>query len=482
MLLATGLGWVDWGVLAGYVAVVLGIGVAASRKGEDRAGYFLAGRSMPTWAVALSVLATALSAVTFIGAPQTAYQTDLSYLVLNIGGVLGAVLVAFVFLPRLYRAGTVTIYGYLGRRLGGEARVAASIAFLGGRLLASGARLFGAGTAFSLILYGSVERDALLTAIVLLGVIATAYTMAGGIRAVIWTDTLQIIVVVGVAVATAVLLYRQTGLPVGELVGEWRAEGKLTLAPAEHDWAAPFTLWTALAMTLFNAAAYGTDQDLTQRMLTSRSAGKASRSLITAILLGLPVTAVFMLVGLLLWSYHRHAPGAQPPPASIAVYPHYLLTALPVGLKGLAMAGLFAAAMSSFDSAINAMASSLLDDLRLRWPNRLAVVVMGGLLTGFAVLAALAYDPDEQTLIDFALSVMVFAYAGLLGVFLTAMLTKRGNAWSAVAALVVGGGVVTVCYLGNRLGWFELAFAWWMVVGTAASFAVCVAGPRRQAD
>jgi len=483
MLLATGLGWIDWGVLAGYVAVVLGIGVAASRKGEDRAGYFLAGRSMPVWLVAVSVLATTLSAGTFVGAPQDAYAGNLSYLILNIGTVLGALVAAFIILPRVYAAGTLTVYGYLGQRFGGGARTAGSIAFLLGRLLGSGVRLFIAALAFSLVIPEAGGLGTLIPAIVLLGMVGTVYTVSGGLRAIVWTDAMQIMVVVGVAIASVVLLWRQVGLPAGDVTAMLRAapEGdKLQWLSLSTDPNAPYTLWTALGITLLLAAWYGTDQDLAQRLLATGSPTKATRSVIAGVLIGLPVTALFMAVGLLLWVRHQQDPAAAAGLATSAkVFPHYIVTAMPAGLKGLAMAGLFAAAMSSFDSAAGAMASSVVDDLGLDWPNRLVVAAIGVGVTGVAILAAAAYDPAADTLLQFALRVMTFAYGGLLGVYLVGVLTRRGNTVTAVAGLLAGSGTVLTFWVLHKTATLSLAFVWPMVIGTAVSFTVCVAGPRK---
>ncbi|MEM9021386.1 MAG: sodium:solute symporter [Planctomycetota bacterium] len=533
LLLATALGPLDWLILAGYCAVVLAIGWWASRGGQDDESYFLGGRKMPAWAVAMSLTATALSAATFIGGPQDAFAGNLSYLMLNLGQVLGVLVVAFFFIPAFYRAGTITIYGYLEQRMGPGTGTAAGVAFLVGRLLASGARLFIAGIAFSLILYGDLQLRHLLPAIVFFGILGTVYTALGGIKAVIWTDTLQLIIVIGSAVLAIVLLMRAIPLSVGETLGVLAdtrltdAEGndagsKLQLLDLSLDHTKAYTLWAALAMTAFNAAAFGTDQDLVQRLLTTRSPRQAIGSLLGAIALSIPVTALFLVIGLLLFVFYTRPDvmGDSAPPEALsdsrAVYPQFLLHHLPAGVRGLALAGLFAAAMSSLDSAINAMASSAVADV---WRpmkrvlgrhtkrgddepkpapgtdasvSRGMVVGMGALLTLFAVFAAVAYDPEKNTLIKYALGIMTFAYAGLLGVFLTAVLTPRGNLYSVIAALLAGAGVIAgfrftpiildaaqVDTLGRLLGIdspFDLAFPYVMLLGTAVSVAVCCMG------
>jgi len=499
---------VDWLILVLYFAVMIAIGALAARGQSGTQSFFLGGRAMPAWAVTLSVLATSLSAATFIGVPQLSYNGDWTYLIFNIGAILGAILVAFVFIPPLYHAGTITIYGYLDQRYGAAAAVGASTAFLVGRLLASGARLFMAGIAFSLILFDEPRTNYLIFAIVLLGAIGTIYTVCGGIKAVIWTDVLQIIVVIGAAILSIYLLLQRIPLSITELIDlleHVHGENKLRVVDWTWTGSRPFTVWGGCAVTFLYVASFGVDQDLIQRCMTTRSTWGASGSMIVSNLLAAPVILLFLVIGSLLYVFYNmpDVMGAAAPIVGVTdsrqVYPQFLVHQLPAGLSGLAMAGMFAAAMSSFDSAVNAMAATVIGDLWTPWKRwwrptsnheidpdtglhvpRLAVLGMGVLLTGFAVVATYLQQAGGQTLVDFALGVMTFAYAGLLGVFLTALLTPRGNNASAIAALFAGAVVVLLCqpYMLPRLmgQQFTLAMPWWMVIGTTVSFLVCVAG------
>lgn len=484
---------VDWLIIAGYFGVVISIGVFASRGTKGREGFFLGGRKMPACAVAMSFAATTLSAATFIGGPEYAFKADLTLLSYEIAKVLGAMVVAFLFLPALYRAGSVTVYGYLGERVGPGAATAASVAFLVGRLLASGARLFIAGTAFSLILYGNLDQANLMAAIIVFGVVGTLYTTLGGIKAVIWTDTLQLIVVFGALLASVVLLLQAIPLPIGEVVQALHADQKTTVLDTSWDLSKTNTLWAALALTVFFAAAFGADQDMAQRLLTCKNLKQSIGSLLGATLIALPITLLFMFMGLLLYIFYLRPDvmGAAAPIQAVSdarqVYPQFLLNELPVGIRGLAMAGLFAAAMSSLDSAINAMASSATADLidprtgptsgeATAGLSRVLVVVMGALLTLAATLMVLMYDPENDTLIPFALGVMAFAYAGLMGVFLVVRLTRRGSTASVIAALITGSVVIACSRYVPLLGEIGLAWPYWMLIGVAASFLVCLLG------
>lgn len=508
---------IDWCVLGGYLALVSLVGFLASRKAGGTEGYFLAGRTMPAWAVAMSMVATTLSVATFTGAPQESFKGNLTYLSLSLGGFVAAFIVAGVFLPRLYRAGTITIYGYIDQRFGATAKTAMSMMFLFGRLLASGARLFIAGIPVCLLLFGEASPSSVLLifAILLIGAIGTAYTVSGGIRAVIWTDTMQVILVVGAAVASIALLLHRIPLPLEGILAALNdpaagpgGHGKLRVIETAFE--APYSVWAAvIGNAVFMVAAYGCDHDLAQRLLTAKSPARGAVSLIASQALSMGVVCLFLVLGLLLFIFYRRPDlmGAAAPgdviAASHEVYPQFLLNHMPIGLAGLAMAGMFAAAQGSLDSAINAMASSAVADLYLPLRRRLghavderadsaaprlAVILVGAALIGFAIAASMLFDPKESTLIQFALGVMSFAYSGMLGVFLTALFTRRRGSTASILAALATGVAVTALLQKGVLAWWSSAllgaplrigFLWWIPIGATASCLVCLIGRDR---
>ena len=501
----------DWAVLLGYFALLAGTGYAFSlRRQRDADDYFLAARSMPGWAVAFSVLATSQSAATFIGAPESAYAGDLTYMSANIGQFTAALIVAFIFIPAFYRQRVTTVYELLETRFGTPSKLAASWMFMVGRLFASGARLFMGSLAMSMVLFGEVDARTVALAIGVTTFIGIAYTFVGGIRSIIYTDVIQTVVYVGAAVAAMIVLLRLIPADTTQLLDAMRDADKLTWLRTgfEDDWPRQtFTLWTALlGFTLLNLGFYGTDQDGMQRMLTCRSGAHASRSMIGAMLLGVPVTLLFMVVGLLLWALYTQ-PGlagdalGAPPDRKLEIFLHFIMTRMPPGVRGLMMAGLIAAALSSLNSALNAMSSAFVNDVfrPMRrdlspaaqvWVGRAGVLVFGVLLGGFAMFCYFWQQRGAIPLINFALLVMVFAYSGLVGVFLVVLLTRRGNNISAIAGLLTGFIVTLVHqpYVFQSLtpeAWhvYALAFPWQMVVATGAAFLVCFAGsPRPSAD
>lgn len=501
----------DWLVIGAFFAFVATVGALASRGKETATQFFLGNRRTPLLAASLSTIATSLSAVTFIGAPADAYAGNLTYVSLNLGAALGALLVALFFIPAYFRAGVSSVYELLGTRFGLATQRAASVMFLVGRMLANGVRLYVASIFVAMLVFGdpsdgAVSDTQLTMAVLLTAGVAAAYTAAGGIRAVIWTDCAQVLVLVAAVGVSAFVLLGQIGLPLGEVLATLRetttADGssKLALLDTRLDPALPFTLASAIVgYTLFNAAAYGADQDLVQRTLTCRSAARGGASLMLAIVLGALVSFAFLAVGLLLFVRDQRAGTLAERPAQ--VFLAFLLTEMPPGVRGLALSGLLAASLATLDSALNAMSSSFVNDLvkplrptmsdaastRLaRWGVAVAAVAIAGV----AILCVPLKRFTGESLLSFALGVMMYAYAGLLAVFLTAIFTRRGSGASCVAALVVGAAAVAALQFGPPLldrvvdvdgarvveEAQRFSSGWRMAIATALSLGVCLLG------
>lgn len=522
-LLATTFRAADWVVMAAYFAALIASGVYFSRRASRQAKtghsqadeYFTAARTMPVWAVAISIIATSLSAATFIGAPQQSFTGDLTYLSTNIGGLIAVSIVAWIFIPAFYRANVVSIYELLEHRFGRPAKLAASGTFMVGRVFASGARIFIASIPLALMLFGDsgdkTQPDGqLITGIWLLSACAVGYTLAGGIASVIWTEVVQTAILLGAVLAAVVILLMKIPASPAEI---WTAlstagtdgSSKLRAIDLSWDLAKPFSLPAVLiGFTLLNLASYGTDHDLVQRMLTCRNAVAGGRSVLLAIALGVPIVLLFLVIGLLLFVFYRmpqvmgaDAP-AYAPIQSDKVFLSFILKEMPAGLSGVMLAGLFAAGLSSLNSALNAMAATAIKDFYVHAnpgrpdrhyliAGRMAVVMWGVILAGFATLCVYWQRAEGQTLIDLALSVMNFAYAGLLAVFLTAIFTRRGTSATAIAALLTGFVVVTLLQKpvwmlwashipisdGRFLSDITLAYPWHLPIAASISTLVC---------
>lgn len=520
---APSLSMLDWGVIAAYFAVLVVSGLWINRKRQRTTDdYFRGGGRIPAWAAGVSIVATSMSAASFIGVPQQAYLGDLTYLSTNIGMLIAALVIAFLFIPAFYKARVQTIYAYLDTRMGPTAGRAASLTFMIGRLFASGARIYIGAIPASLILFGDLEPAHIVLAIAVLAFVGVAYTLVGGVTSVIWSDVIQMAVLLGACVAAVVVIGLRIEAGWGETIAALASGGpggasKLTLFDATLDPHAAFSLPAAfIGFTIMGVGSYGVDQDLAQRLLTCKDAKAGARSMIGGIVMGVPSVLLFLVVGLLLYLFYQRPDlfaggAAEPPDDSRQVFLAFIMDEMPAGLSGLMMAGLFAAGLSSLNSAINAMSSTFVNDFyRKARPGadeqtlvrvgRIAVVGWGVMLGLFAcgcVWLERAYAEQGGTLLTFALTVMTFAYAGLIGVFFTALLTRRGNGASAVAALVVGFIVVAsmqpmfwelvvdlearaAADPGDPLVWvLRLAFVWKLTIASALSFGVCLLGSVR---
>jgi SSS family transporter len=498
----------DWAVVAVYLAAMAAIGVHFARRQGSVRAYFLADRSIPVWAAAVSIVATSVSAVTFIGAPEDAFNGNLSYLSINLAGLVAVILVAVFFIPRFYAANVTTVYELVGERMGDGARKATSAAFMLGRVMASGARLYVAAIPFALLVFGDLDPAHLVLAIAIVTVVSTLYTLVGGMKAVIWTETPQALLFVGAAAVALALLASKIPLSAGET---WSAlahskapdgSGKLTLLDWRLHPSLPYSVWSAAGgFVLFNMAVYGADQDLAQRMLTCRSAIRGAWSAILSNFIGMGVAVLFLAIGLLLYIYYRRPDlmGDAAPAYAIddtrTVFLSFILRETPSGLRGLMLAGVFAAAMSSLASSVAAMASTAVcdfyrplrpgrDEAHYVRASKLAVLAWGIVLGAFACVCAWWQRSRGEGLLEFAIGVMTYAYTGLLAVFLCAIFTRRGNARTAALAVLVGAIAVVAMDWAPRLGWFDLpkiSTGWRMLVGTGVAFAVCAAGRRAPA-
>ncbi len=504
------LAFADWLVLAVYFAALIAAGVWANlRKATTTEDYFLASRSMPVWAVAFSIVSTAQSAATYVGVPAASYGGDLTYLSSSIGGVIAAFVLAWFFIPAYYRLGVGTPYQLLTSRFGETGRIAAASAYLVGRVFASGARVFVAAIPAAIVLFGEdagPAHQAIL--IVFFTILGIALCYAGGVRSVIWLDVLQVSVYIGAAIVTIIYLFSRIDADPTQIIaaletGGPKGESKLRALSLSTEPAVQFTLWTALTgFVLLTLASHGADQDLVQRMLTCKSPAKGAWSVISGVLIGVPAVAVFLLLGLLLWFFFHVNPGADPTVAPVADKAFQIFAQREMvgwGGAGLVIAGLFACGPAGINSGLSAMASSFVGDIYRPLRNRReaptessaaddlrvghqATIGAGIALGLMALLCVLWYDPANSTILTFVLSVMTFAYAGLLGVFLTALFTPRGNATSCIAALIVGA-VTQVAFQAPVWKLFTdsdsnkpPSFPWQLTLGVGIAFLVCWAG------
>ena len=510
---------VDWIVFIAYFTVIALTGWYFSRvKIQDTNAYFLGGNQMPIGLVAISLLATSQSAATFLGGPDQGYRSDLTYLATNIGTILAAVFVAKIMLPRFYELKVTTVYELLQQRFGSQTKQGAGAMYLIGRVFASGARLYMAAIAVAMILFQNIEASNVIISIAILTLIGLLYSFMGGIRAVIYSDAIQCAVYVFAAIAVIYYLLSSVSVGYGEIIQALQnpidgSKSKLRLLDFRLDLGADgtFSVWASISgFLLLGIAAFGMDQDMTQRLLTCKSASESTRAMLLSMVFVIPVVLLFMLIGVLLYVFYQRPELMAANQAGeivqsfdgerITIFMYYVLNEMPAGLRGLVTVGIVAAALSTLNSGLNSMSSVLIEDFYRPWlrkraqdradrhyvrAGRLGMLFAGLALAGMATLSFYWQRYTDMPLLAFALSVMVFAYSGLLGVYFNALFTNRGNNVSALLALLAGF-LTTLFFQPYIQDYFalsiDLAFPYQLTVATLVAFLVCYSGNARQME
>lgn len=504
----------DWVVIAAYVVLLGAMGwVLSRRKSANSRDYFLGGNTMPFWVVAVSVLATSQSAATFLGGPDQGYRGDFTYLSTNIGTIIAALFVARILIPKFYENKVTTVYELLAIRFSPQAMRAAGGMYLIGRIFASGSRLFLAAIAVSMILFSNIDANSIIISAFLMMALGFLITFLGGINSVIWSDLIQFLIYTAAAVAVLYILRSAIPADMGQILEGLKnapdGQNKLVLFDFSFDFSRPFAMISVVTgLTLLGIASFGMDQDMTQRVLTCKSAKDGGRALLISAVVAIPVIWVFISIGQLLHVFYERpdlmgadvlsAENREFSGEKITIFMHYILNELPAGMRGLVTVGVVAAAISTINSGLNSMSSVIVEDFYRPWKEskgattdkqfvRAGQVFMGVVGIALFLMAVLCFywqQYSDMPLLDFALSVMVFSYSGLLGVYFTVLFTRRGSTLSVILALAAGF-LITLLqqpYIVDSLGlpeaWKGLAFTWKLCIGTAVAFLVCVSGNK----
>ncbi len=477
----------DWIVLVGYLALTSVLGVALAGKQKNMQDFFRGGDKLPWYAVSGSMIATIISAVTFIGVPAIVYRETGNFTYLQFGiiaGLLSRLFVAFVLVPAYYKHRVYSPYDYMGRQLGESARSVTTAMFSLMGLLAQAARVYLTAIILELVLHDqlTVLSDAtsgvvspLVAAVTLVGIIAVAWTVLGGIATVVWTDVMLFLVfVIGGIAALLVVAHHLPG-GIGQIVSEGWEAGKFKLWRLSEEnstgpgwmttFTSPYTLVAAfIAVTFGNIGAYGTDQLLAQRIFCCRSQGSAQLAVISS-WLAEAVVALMLLVGVGLWAYYEANPGALVGDAAAKVtdnadniFPVFILTVVPQGLTGLIVAGVFAAAISSLTSILAALSQTSLSAVYLpirkidpdnpeHGKHSGEVLMVSRLLIVFwgIALCLMAFGIDwyvtemnsrgkDVPFLDLALGLASYVVGALLATFLLAWLPTNKNGYGLIWA------------------------------------------------
>lgn len=435
-------GWINFSILGIYLLLLVGMGVYFAKNEASTDDYFKAGGRIPWWAAGLSIFGTQLSAITFMAIPAKTFATDWSYFIFNMGIILVAPLIIFAFLPLFRRMNITTAYEYLEQRFNLLSRLIGSAMFVLLQFGRIGIVLFLPSLALSMVTGIDV-----VTCILVMGILSIAYTVMGGIEAVIWTDVFQVIILVGGALLSMIWIIAELDGGAATLIELAKEDYKLQVFDFRFDFTAP-TFWVVLLGGISSSiVSYGSDQSVVQRYLTTNSEKSAAKSIWTNALLSIPSTLIFFSIGTALYVLYKTHPLQLDPLAlqsTDAIFPYFIVTQLPQGVSGLLIAGVFSAAMSSLDSSMNAVASALTTDFYQRFrPNKtesqyLYFARWVTALVGIAgtVLALLMANWNIKSLWD-QLNTFIGLFAGGLGgLFLLGLFTKRANGTGAVIGLI----------------------------------------------
>jgi len=456
---------IDLAVMAAYCVAVLGVGLWFARQQKDATDYFLGHRSLPWAAVMLSIVATETSALTVISIPGLGARGDLTFLQLALGYVVGRIGVAAWLLPGYFRGEQETAYARLEERFGTGTRRAASGVFMAVRALGDSVRVFATAIPLTVITGWPVWVSVLVVCVVTLG-----YTWVGGLRAVVWVDVMQLALYLFTGIAAIVVAARLTGgvLPVLDAAA---AAGKLRAVDLRFSFSVPYTLLGGVVGgALLSAASHGTDHLIVQRLLGTRSLRHARLALVGSGVVVLLQFGLFLMVGTFLW-----AAGADPGTGSgDDIFPRFMVERLPVGISGLAIAGVLAAAMSTVASSLNALASATTHDFYAsitgrRDPRHLLVVGRWATVVWAAVLAggALSFRSSDTPVVVLALSIASITYGGLLGLFILAGTVRRARQRDVITALAVATAAMLVVVLLKPPPFTTLAWPWYVPLGLA---------------
>jgi SSS family transporter len=476
--------WPDYAVLGLALGVLLAIGLRFTRQQHDTADFFLARRRVPWWAACLSFLATEISAVTIISVPATAYRENWEYAQFFVGSSLAKLAVAFLFIPAFYRHDVTTIYEFLAHRFGRATQVTASVFFFITRLAGSGVRLMAASLAVSILMgWPLVPTLAVFTAV------SIVYIGAGGVKAIVWTNVFQALLFLVAGGATLAYLLAHVDGGVGAVVRVAGEAGRLDIvnwgpAPGAPDFwrrvlTEPNIVWVAVLNGLIGSmAAFGTDHDLMQRLLTVETRRASQRTLALTPLGTLVTLAIYLSLGAALYTFYAQNP-ALPVSRPDAILPHYVQQVMPAVLRGLMLSAIV---LASIDSPLGSLAASFVTDVYrpLLAPGRgethylrvsRASVVVFGLLLG---LIAFAFSFFEGIL-WLAFKIAGVTFGSLLGVFLLGLLGRRRIADGAnVTAMIVMAVVCLALLILSETKVLAFAWSWLVILGTLGTMALAL--------
>jgi len=484
-----GLNGLDLVVIVVYLVGATMLGIWAGRRQKDSRDYFVADRSIPWWAVMFSIVASETSALTFISIPGLAYVTDLGFLQIAAGYLLGRIALAFTLLPRYYNGNLVTAYALLETRFGLATRRFSSIVFMATRAMADSVRVFATAVPIAIVIGPLLPAKAVMpVAVLVLGTLTIIYTYKGGMRAVIWTEILQASVYIIGGVSALILIGHAVSGGWSAIIPAASHANKLRFIDLYTGFDRPNTLFAGLLGGAFlSMASHGADQLIVQRLLSAKSLRDAQVAVIGSGVCVIIQFALFLMIGVGLWDLY----GGRPFKLPDSIFPTFIINQMPHGLVGLLLAAILAATMSTHSGAINSLAAASTHDIYLPLTGReandartlkmgkLFALLWGVILTGGALLFP---ENSSTPVVVVALSIASFTYGGLLGGFFLGIFWRRAIQRDAILGMAVGIACMSVIVFAKPIaGAFPglaprlaplgtIAYPWFVLIGTLITF------------
>ena len=452
------------------------------RGGKDRSlkNYFLAGNTIPWWAIGLSIVSAETSTLTIISIPGVAFAGNFGFLQVVFGYMIGRIVVALIFLPKYFQGQMMTAYQLIDNRFGHTLHKVTALLFLLTRAAAEGVRVF----AVSIVVGIAIgTRDVLSIAII--SALTLLYTFEGGMAAVIWTDVVQMAIYVGGTVVAILTLGQHVPGGWTEIHRVADAAGKFHLFNFALNMTTAYTFWAGvIGGTFLTMASHGTDQLMVQRMLAAKNLRESRLALLGSGVVIFVQFTLFLLIGTGLYVFY----GLHPVTFASAdrIFPTYIVREMPIGVAGLMVAAILAAAMSNLSAALNSLSSTTVVDFYMRWRpdaddrERVMVSRSSTVMWALVLFAIAVYSVQvggKGHVVEVGLSIASVAYGALLGVFLLGTLTKYATEWGAIVGMVVGFALNLYLWLQPgpvALDGFvipKVAFTWYVLVGAVVTFA-----------
>ena len=455
----------DWVVVGLYLIGIVIFGLFKGGKQNSAQDYFLSEKKIHWLVVALSIVATETSSLTFISVPGIAYSGNFSFLQLALGYIIGRVGVAYLLLPRYYQGSLTTVYALLETRFGLKLRRMASVVFIITRIFADGVRLYATAIPLVAICRGyqlfSDVPDAMLYAGAILAIaIATLlYVQFGGVRAVIWTDLVQLCIYILGGLVAIMLISEKLSAPIAALAEAYK-QGKFAVFNFswQNLWSSPYQFfWALVGGAALSMASHGADYIIVQRLFATQELRSSQKAIIASGIIVLGQFTLFLLIGVMLYAFYNGTAmrGDE-------VFPKFIVSGLPNGIAGLVVAAMLSAAMSTLSSSINAIASSTVFDLysateqgkRATPEEKLKLSKLISLIwSAVLTLSAIAYLGLDKSVVEVALSVASFTYGGLLGVFFLCIFFEHIESRAAIVGFLTSITVMAMVITQTAIAW-----------------------------